>query len=148
HVSGSPLRDDHTFGYDSFGRLTATSSSTTGSETFAYDVHGNVSAARNGIYAYAAGGRLSEVHHNGVLREHAFYDEGRTRVARFDAQTGSLRYYLGGLFEVEGATLVRHYWLGGRIVASDVVPAPDHMRIAASGLSEQLPSSSGVAATD
>jgi RHS repeat-associated protein len=164
HTTSSPLRDDHTFGYDSFGRLTATSTTGSGNQTYAYDVHGNVSAGQNGLYAYAAGaphrptigsdqiiehdaagnrtrkgawrytydalGRLSEVHHNGALQERAFYDEGRTRIARFDPDGDSLRYYVGGLFEVEGSTLVRHYWLGGRIVASDVVPAPDHMRAA------------------
>ncbi|RMD85827.1 MAG: hypothetical protein D6815_01030, partial [Candidatus Dadabacteria bacterium] len=101
-----------------------------GAASMTYDAAGNRTAKGQWGYEYDALGRLVGVTRAGRLRERNFYDEGRTRVARYDAVSGSTRYYFGGAFEVEGDTLVRHYYMGTRLVATDYTGAPPNLALA------------------
>ncbi len=141
--TGSP----ESFAYDGLGNLRAHDSTTyayqvtaphlvasAGADALAHDADGNRTAKGPWSYGYDELGRLVEVRLDGILQEQNHYDEGRTRVARYDAETGESHYYFGGFFEIDGETLIRHYHFGGRTVASDRVDAPDSLQLAAAAL--------------
>ncbi len=125
------------FAYDGLGNMTRIGGNvlvyaggaphqavTFGTADLAHDAAGNRTAKGAWSYEYDSLGRLVRITLGGELRQENFYDEGQTRVARYDAVSNLLRYYFGGAFEVEGDRLVRHYYMGGRLVASDHTVAP------------------------
>jgi len=140
------LRGDGTsesFGYDSIGNLTLSNGTpidyapgaphrptSIGTSQVAHDGNGNRVVSGPWLYTYDELGRLTETHQSGTLRETNYYDEGRTRVARFGATDVTPRYYFGGFFELDGHTLIRHYRLGGRPIASDRILASPRMQLA------------------
>ncbi|RMD82715.1 MAG: hypothetical protein D6815_08515 [Candidatus Dadabacteria bacterium] len=138
------------FSYDAGGNLTAFGTAPflyggpaphqailAGTEEIAHDEAGNRTRKGPWRYEYDELGRLVRVLRDESLVQVNFYDEGSTRVARYDARTGSVRYYFGGAFEVEGNTLIRHYYLGTRLVATDRIQAPP--RLALGSTREQRP---------
>jgi RHS repeat-associated protein len=123
------------FAYDATGNLTqigALGSLTYGSDSphlavsvsgtaFTHDAAGNRTGKGAWAYAYDALGRLSEVSDGGVIVSRNHYDEGRSRVAKYDAQSDDVTFYFGGLVEVGEHSTTRLFHFMDRVIAADVI---------------------------
>jgi RHS repeat-associated protein len=121
------------FAYDGSGNLlssTATGALTyapgepnlatgVGGATIAHDAAGNRTAKGSWRYAYDGLGRLSEVSDRDGLVSRNHYDEGASRVARYDAVADKTTFYFGGLLEVDGTATTRHFHFMNRVIATD-----------------------------
>jgi RHS repeat-associated protein len=86
-----------------------------------HDAAGNRTAKGPWGYQYDALGRLTEARLDGSWVSRHHYDEGSQRVASENAADGSVIYYFGGLFEIEGSRITRRFHLANRLIALDVV---------------------------
>ncbi len=138
-VGYTPTVSD-TFQYDTLGRLTRRDATTyvygdtstpyavtrleVGAQirTIGYDPNGNRIAKADADYEYTPGGALAAAEEAGDLVQESAYGPEGLRVARYDS--GTITHYYDGRFEIEGDTLVRHFYLGDRRIASDRVSAP------------------------
>jgi RHS repeat-associated protein len=129
-----PARPDEFFAYDANGNLTQNRGAffayeagapnrilSAGTATVAHDAAGNRVRKGDHYYDYDELGRLIETGDGGVLRTRYGYDEGRTRVAQYDSQTGRFKHYAFGFLEVDATQTVRHFHFGSRLVASETI---------------------------
>jgi len=139
---------DHaeSFTYDGIGNLTFDTNSgpftytptapnvasSAGNVALSHDAAGNRTGKGPWSYAYDTLGRLTEVRRSGTLVTAHHYDEGRSRIASEAPLDGTATFYFGGLFDVHRDRIVRYYYLGGRLVATDVIPITHRRRPEAS----------------
>ncbi|MFQ5478350.1 MAG: SpvB/TcaC N-terminal domain-containing protein [Candidatus Binatia bacterium] len=121
------------FEYDAAGRMTTNNGrvfvygsgrpqlpGSLGNLAMDHDAAGNLTRRGDSSYGWDDLGRLREVAEGGTPSQIYHYDEGLTRVAALDLHSGKRTLYLGGYLELQGAALVRHYYLGTRLVASQL----------------------------
>jgi len=107
-----------------------------GSQGIGHDAAGNRVRKGEWFYTYDPLGRLEEVYRGQTLQERYAYDEGQFRVARASLESGRTRYYFGGLFEIDGDAIVRHYHLDGRLIASERTGAPQGLALTTAAASD------------
>ncbi len=150
YTAGAAVEETDSFAYDSIGRISARNNSSylyddpahphqltrlvspSGAITsLSYDPNGSRKAKGTKSYRYDAAGRLTRVADGDHLLQQNSYDETGQRIVRFNASSGILSHYYAGRFDVEGGTLVRHFYLGGRRIASERIQAPRDLSLAA-----------------
>jgi RHS repeat-associated protein len=124
-----------TFGYNEYGNLTAKDGKNyfydqsphrptrVGTDAISYDANGNMIGLPGGrSLIFDAEGRLVEVKRNGTTIARYLYDHAGERVA---AQTSEGTTFFFPGFDVHGNTVVRHFSLGDRLIASSPVSGGD-----------------------
>jgi RHS repeat-associated protein len=133
--SRAPGGEVERFAYDAAGNLTqigALGTLTYGSNAphlalavsgtaFSHDAAGNRTKKGSWTYAYDALGRLSEVSDGGTLVSRNHYDEGRSRIARYDAESDAVTFYFGGLIELGEQSTTRLFHFMDHVIAADVI---------------------------
>jgi RHS repeat-associated protein len=121
------------FAYDAKGNITHSSpvgglvyasasphlATAVGGAEIQHDVAGNRVQKGPWTYTYDALGRLDEIEKNGALVVRNHYDEGRSRIARYDADSDEVTFYFGGLVEVDERATTRLFHFLDRVVAVD-----------------------------
>jgi len=98
---------------------------------------GGADAARS--ITYDAEGRVSEITLANGRKVRSVYNYGGERVARIVDEGGAsqqVSFYFGRAVEVTGGTLVRHVYLGGKLIAESPVPAPVNLMLASASARE------------
>jgi RHS repeat-associated protein len=129
-----PARPDEHFAYDANGNLTQNRGAlfayeagapnrllAAGTDAIAHDAAGNRVSKGGTFYDYDELGRLRETGDGGTVRTRYGYDEGRTRVSRYDEPTGRATHYVLGFLEIDETKTVRHFHFGGRLVGSETI---------------------------
>ncbi len=133
----APAADSESFTYDSLGNMIYKNEilrdfdvvhphqlARQGLLTFAYDADGNlVDKGNDDIFTYDAGDRLRGVVRGGEMIQENIFDEDGRRLARIEAGTTGTTHYYEDLFETkfDANEIIRHFYFGGRRVASDRV---------------------------
>ena len=144
---------DERFVYDGNGNIR--SSTTTGALTYGsngpnlatgvggasitHDAAGNRTAKGTWSYSYDALGRLSEVRDRDALISRNHYDEGGTRVARYDATARDVTFYFGGLLEEATDSTTRLFYFMDRVIAADTIAPQSRGSLASTTAPSLLP---------
>ena len=90
-----------------------------GANSFLYDANGNMLGHRGDVLAYDAENRLAQIVTSGGITMTYSYDGDGNRVKK-EVNTGlntTTTRYVGNYYEVDGGTVIKYYYFGGRRVA-------------------------------
>lgn len=108
--------------YDDPAHPHAVTSLAGGSANYTYDDAGSRTDDGSRSYRYDGDRRLVEIHDGISSVQRNWYDEGGQRFAKDDAEGFTI--YLGPHIELRGDSIVRHFFVGTRRVASDRIESP------------------------